>query len=81
MDHQTCHPKAWCHLSCAQFERLPNGWRAQVREVLGPAYGDGGGSIHGVTTVRRAAEPPNGFELSCPAARATAHPFSHILAG
>ena len=25
--------------------------------------------------------PPNGLELSCPAARATAHPFSRILAG
>ena len=39
MDHQTCHPKAWGHLSCAQFERLPSGWRAQVREVLGPDIG------------------------------------------
>jgi len=25
--------------------------------------------------------PPNGLELSCPAARATAHSFSRILAG
>ena len=25
--------------------------------------------------------PPNGLELSCPAARARAHPFSHIPAG
>jgi hypothetical protein len=24
---------------------------------------------------------PNGFELSCPAAQTTAHPFSHNLAG
>jgi hypothetical protein len=25
--------------------------------------------------------PPNGLELSCPAARASPHPFSRILAG
>ena len=32
-------------------------------------------------SARLAARRPNGLELSCPAARATAHSFSRILAG
>jgi hypothetical protein len=31
--------------------------------------------------LRPAKTPANGLELSCPAARATAHPLSRILAG
>ena len=31
--------------------------------------------------IRSPAQPPNGLELSCPAAQATVQPFSHILTG